>query len=389
MSTHSTRLKHINYLAEYHTHINLAGEDNQALDNPLLSGPSHISCIPESNDDDEMMISELWTPIIRDNLVIYEEEEEGDPLESLLQALSSQDSISCELPRFAAGTSSELPDDVQEDDEEDKDEVLAWAKAIGAPNVPALNTLKKVQASIEGMIGDPTEKVVSGSGTIFYINNIAQAIAKDFSNPITRFAMTEYPQDGQKCMSELRNGRKWLVDLPRELLTATAHVNNKLYFVGELLMCRDGGPPIDILFALGHMVQETTDGFVAGEMAVIPTSNFKETFEDLRDAGYLACGFSECSKSYEAQMPHPQREFANGHMIYGVPLIIFLDDVSGNISKQWNKHHAIYMSNALLPRKMIEKEFCTRFVTSSPHASPMELVKALKDSIGQVPSSSV
>ncbi|KAK1217706.1 hypothetical protein PQX77_019637 [Marasmius sp. AFHP31] len=233
------------------------------------------------------------------------------------------------------------------------------------------------------MIGDPTEKVVSGSGTIFYINNIAQAIAKDFSNPITRFAMTEYPQDGQKCMSELRNGRKWLVDLPRELLTATAHVNNKLYFVGELLMCRDGGPPIDILFALGHMVQETTDGFVAGEMAVIPTSNFKETFEDLRDAGYLACGFSECSKSYEAQMPHPQREFANGHMIYGVPLIIFLDDVSGNISKQWNKHHAIYMSNALLPRKMIEKEFCTRFVTSSPHASPMELVKALKDSIGQ------
>ena len=68
-------------------------------------------------------------------------------------------------------------------------------------------------------------------------------------------------------------------------------------------------------------------------------------------------------------------------MVYAVPLIIFMDDVSGNISKQWNKHHAIYMSNANLPREMLEKEFCVRFVTSSPHAAPMELMAAMKDSI--------
>ena len=80
-------------------------------------------------------------------------------------------------------------------------------------------------------------------------------------------------------------------------------------------------------------------------------------------------------------MPHPRQEHAKGRMVYGVPLIIFVDDVSGNISKQWNKHHAVYMSNGLLPRQMIDKEFCTRFVTSSPHATPMELVKALKECI--------
>ncbi|KAG1724735.1 hypothetical protein EDB19DRAFT_1644397 [Suillus lakei] len=68
-------------------------------------------------------------------------------------------------------------------------------------------------------------------------------------------------------------------------------------------------------------------------------------------------------------------------MVYTVPLIIFMDDVSGNISKQWNKHHAIYMSNANLPREMLEKEFFVRFVTSSPHAAPMELMRAMKDSL--------
>ncbi|KAG2121103.1 hypothetical protein DEU56DRAFT_873835 [Suillus clintonianus] len=76
-------------------------------------------------------------------------------------------------------------------------------------------------------------------------------------------------------------------------------------------------------------------------------------------------------------------------MVYAVPLIVFMDDVSGNVSKQWNKHHAIYMSNANLPREMLEKEFCVRFVTSSPHAAPMEMMSAMQDSIGKVKESGI
>ncbi|KAH7890626.1 hypothetical protein F5I97DRAFT_1933830 [Phlebopus sp. FC_14] len=52
-------------------------------------------------------------------------------------------------------------------------------------------------------------------------------------------------------------------------------------------------------------------------------------------------------------------------MVYAVPLIIFMDD-------QWNKHHAI------------NKEFCICFVTSSPHAMPMELMSAMRDSEEEV-----
>ncbi|KAG2129942.1 hypothetical protein DEU56DRAFT_872405 [Suillus clintonianus] len=76
-------------------------------------------------------------------------------------------------------------------------------------------------------------------------------------------------------------------------------------------------------------------------------------------------------------------------MVYSVPLIIFMDDVSGNVSKQWNKHHAIYMSNANLPREMLEKEFCVRFVTSSPHAAPMELMHAMRESISTAADSGI
>ena len=80
-------------------------------------------------------------------------------------------------------------------------------------------------------------------------------------------------------------------------------------------------------------------------------------------------------------MPNPLRAKAKGRMVYTVPLIVFMDDVSGNISKQWNKHFVIYMSNALLPRETLEKQFYIHFATSSPHATPMELMAALKESI--------
>lgn len=84
---------------------------------------------------------------------------------------------------------------------------------------------------------------------------------------------------------------------------------------------------------------------------------------------------------HEITRPHPFRQKAGDKMVYGVPLLIFEDDVSGNVSKQWNKHFVVYMSNGNIPREMIDKEYCVRFVTSSPHASPMELMQGVKDNI--------
>lgn len=83
-------------------------------------------------------------------------------------------------------------------------------------------------------------------------------------------------------------------------------------------------------------------------------------------------------------MPHPLRAKADGWMVYTVPVIVFMDDASANISKQWNKHIVVYLSNAGLPREMLDKEFCTKFVMSSPNAPPMELMRAVRDSIEYV-----
>jgi hypothetical protein len=83
-------------------------------------------------------------------------------------------------------------------------------------------------------------------------------------------------------------------------------------------------------------------------------------------------------------MPNPLRAGAGERMVYSVPLIVFIDDVSGNRSKQWNKHFSCYMSNGALPRTKLESEFHVRFVATSPHATPLEIMQGVRASIEYV-----
>ena len=55
--------------------------------------------------------------------------------------------------------------------------VLNWAKQMGALDVPSLWAVKQCQQRILDLVGDPTEKVISKSETIFYQNDIGKAVA--------------------------------------------------------------------------------------------------------------------------------------------------------------------------------------------------------------------
>ncbi|KAG2156935.1 uncharacterized protein EDB93DRAFT_1247115 [Suillus bovinus] len=291
--------------------------------------------------------------------------------------------------------------------EAQKKAILSWAKELGARDVPSLYALNHFQETIQTLVGNPTEKVTARSGNIFYFNDVGKAVAKDYANPLTHFAMQDYPEDGGRGMSQVFNGEKMLFELPSP---PAAKVNGEIYFIKELLQDSSGDyfipehfffasyasePTSDtadkLLYALGRAVQRTEEGFIiSDEQEIIPTSNFRRSFREISlDVNELACGLTESSKKYAKLEPNPLRAKSRGRMVYAVPLIIFMDDVSGNISKQWNKHHAIYMSNANLPREMLEKEFCIHFVTSSPHAAPMEMMSAMQDSIGKAAESGI
>ncbi|KAI6138558.1 hypothetical protein BKA82DRAFT_158153 [Pisolithus tinctorius] len=294
--------------------------------------------------------------------------------------------------------------------EPQKRAILSWAKELGARDIPSLYSLNRCHEEIKNLIGNPTRKVVSASGNIFYINDIANSIAKDYANLLTRFAMQDFPEDGGEGMSQVFNGGKLLHELPSP---PAVRVDGTVYFVDELLQEYSGdyffperfflaAPeaiaggatgflPTKAVYALGRAATRTEAGFIiSDEREIIPTASFRRSFEEIsRCPSELACGLTESSKKSGSLCPNVWRRKSGGWMVYNVPLIIFMDDVSGNISKQWNKHHVIYVTNANLPREMLEQEFYVRFMTSSPHAAPMELMHAMKESISNVAESGI
>ncbi|KIK75687.1 hypothetical protein PAXRUDRAFT_18776 [Paxillus rubicundulus Ve08.2h10] len=209
--------------------------------------------------------------------------------------------------------------------ESQKRSILSWATALGADGLPSLHSLCKTREWIKALFGDPTEKVTASSGNIFYLNSISKAIAMDYANPLMHFSMQDYAEDGQGQMSQ-------------------DYFIPKKFFQVKL-----GGASEAEVLALGHSISKTEVGYsVDPELFIVPVSTFARTYKDIKANG------SEFSKGFTAAhaglMPNPLREKSGGRMVLMVPLIVFMDDVSGNISKQWNKHHVVYMSNASMPR---------------------------------------
>src|SRR5262249_2178382 len=64
--------------------------------------------------------------------------------------------------------------------DQQKRAVLNWAKELHAQGVPTLRQLKLCQDRIKNLVGDPTEKVKSMLGNIFFVNSIGKAVAKVF-----------------------------------------------------------------------------------------------------------------------------------------------------------------------------------------------------------------
>jgi hypothetical protein len=69
---------------------------------------------------------------------------------------------------------------------------------------------------------------------------IIDQYSQDFSNPITRFCMNDYPEDGGDGMTQVFNGEKMLIDLPPEMASPTVRVNGRIFFVNELLQRSSG-----------------------------------------------------------------------------------------------------------------------------------------------------
>lgn len=73
------------------------------------------------------------------------------------------------------------------------------------------------------------------------------------------------------------------------------------------------------------------------------------------------------------------RARAGGLEVRSLPISLYCDDTSGNVSKKWNKHNSFFFKLAGLPQGLLNQELNIQFLATSNIASPLELADGIVD----------
>jgi hypothetical protein len=71
------------------------------------------------------------------------------------------------------------------------------------------------------------------------------------------------------------------------------------------------------------------------------------------------------------------RGLAHGARVVCFPIWLYCDDMSGNLSKKWNKHNSFLFSAAGLPRVLVQQEYNIHFLCTSNLAPPLEMLDGI------------
>lgn len=79
----------------------------------------------------------------------------------------------------------------------------------------------------------------------------------------------------------------------------------------------------------------------------------------------------------DPQIGNIWRVRAQSHHVVSLPLWLYCNDTSGNMSKKWNKHNSWLFMLAGLPRALAHQEANVHFLTTSNTAPPLEMLHGI------------
>ncbi|KAJ6612184.1 hypothetical protein B0H10DRAFT_2177449 [Mycena sp. CBHHK59/15] len=257
--------------------------------------------------------------------------------------------------------------------------VFLWIlKEARCKDVPSFDHLRRVQKQIRADCGIPSIPCMSPLGNVFFMNDPRSIIA-------------QIPEDG--IIREIWHAQKWRKNMNLDMLSPMFDAGSSHYYVNEVARLKDGKFAIPIrwvmfrgkVFADAFTVtvnEENEANIVDSETTLISANDLCENYLDLEHQGKVP-KWSELTvkAGHPARMPNPKREIAGGDPLYTSFVDYFGDDVSGNRTKSWNKHWNAYMTHRNLPRKLLQQEFHTHFISTSPNASISEQFREFKSTI--------
>ncbi|KAF7288899.1 hypothetical protein MIND_01405900 [Mycena indigotica] len=252
--------------------------------------------------------------------------------------------------------------------------VLHMMKRLGVQNIPSLKTLRKIQKQVHEGFGNTPVKVQTPQGNVFYTSNLRQAIARDFANPLIAPHLNLYPEDvGSGPMSE-----RWQAERAFDYDARPAHTHVFEWAMSLTWIRRNGNLTSDV-----YIVARDAEGVwdCGGEEQEVMATSFEADFDRLRTefGSDFHLTWTDRSREFIAAMPTPFREISGDRDLYVLGISVWIDDVSGNKSKQYNKFLVMVMQNTALPGQLLKQEFHVHFSGASQHVTTAELSAVLRD----------
>ncbi|PBK79410.1 hypothetical protein ARMGADRAFT_1049148 [Armillaria gallica] len=297
---------------------------------------------------------------------------------------------------------------------EQLDLYLWLLEANKVDDVPSVKSMQALNERLQKMCGIDTMRKKGALGHLYYLNSLSQIIAQEMANPQVRPHLHFYPEDSGKRLAEVRQGSRWLHELPDELLTPMLRINNIDYYIHETAMLRDrslcvpfrwfmrGGKHYGRCWKLQAMSREgsvvwrviKTDGVDVSE------DEFLKNAPELRQDAVSLYNFpSDPTLIHdvfdETQSPslvvpwrltnpikgNTWRERSKGARVMAFPILLYCDDTSGNMSKKWNKHNSFLFVLAGLPRVEAQREYNIHYLCTSNLALPLEMLDGIVEEL--------
>ncbi|KAI0697348.1 hypothetical protein BC835DRAFT_1405669 [Cytidiella melzeri] len=326
--------------------------------NPPFDDPFHNMTVEESHFLDENGEDIVFSagPSLRNNEVDGRKALEQEL--KFLGLVEDQGVFGC-----AASSVTDLGiDDECEDANLTEIEAAFRLLECGTPDVPTFALLRKKQAAMNQNLEFQPEHHTSSLGNHFFSNHPAKLIALDFANPLVRPLLHIYPEVAGP-VSEFWQGKKWVEELSYDELSPMwadwENAPHRHYFIKELARVDDRNFVMPVKWI-------TVNGEVHAEAYPCGTGSASKLRENILDLK------NEFQKVTFLQTVNPLRIKADGRPMFRLRAMPWSDDVSGNVSKQYNAHTNVYIQNTCIPHKKLAQEFSVRFVSTSTFASSSE-----------------
>ncbi|KAI9438663.1 hypothetical protein H4582DRAFT_2076295 [Lactarius indigo] len=287
-------------------------------------------------------------------------------------------------------------------------DVMNWLlNANGISGTRSTVSMRCLNKTLHDMCGIQTLPYDGALGNRFYVNSLADIIAQEMANPRVRPHLRFYPEDAGRHVSEYWHARHWHQDANPMQLTPMAMIASQQFWVFEPCVLKNGA----IVMPSRWFIRDCVIHAVAWTLRPYRSSDhitgwIVEEYNNVvvSQSDFLIPFVSWGASDMTATLPDPKiifgslldptgdiqewtrtnptsgnywRGLARGAHVVCFPIWLYCDDVSGNLSKKWNKHNSFLFSAAGLPRALIQQEYNIHFLCTSNLAPPLEMLDGI------------